>query len=122
MNVFRQFNETQFKSSPLSITWFDKEGFIELDSNRRVSIRLDDNGTRDHFNGYWVEIINKHNGTIFKKFFRFKDHMSFTHRDTNKYYYAWYHDNKLDWYISRPDTKGTKEFNNVILNFINLFI
>jgi hypothetical protein len=121
-NQFKKFNEDFFKSmTSYHIKWFDKEGFIELDSNRRVSIRLDDNGTRDHFNGYWVEIINKLSGTVYKKFFRFKYHMELVHRDTSKYFHVWYNSGKLDWYISRPKIGGEKVMVNTIVQFINQF-
>jgi hypothetical protein len=120
--LFKKFNEDFFKSmTSYHIKWFDKEGLIELDNNRLVSIKLDDIGTRDHFNGYWVEIINKQSGTVYKKFFYFKHNMDFVHQDRSHYYHAWLNSGELKWYISRPTTYGVKEMVSIIKTFIDKF-
>lgn len=123
-NVFRQFNERLFKTWTGTIEWFDKDGFIRREWNGNVNIitiRLDDNGTRDSYNGHWVEITNSKNGSVHKKFFKFKDYIDFEHRDTQKFFHAWYSDNKLDWYISRPTTKGIENYLNALKKYIDLF-
>lgn len=119
-NIFSNFNREFFKSmTSYDIKWFDKEGLIQLDDNRLVSIKLDDVGTRDNYSGYWVEFINKQSGTIYKKFFKFKYHMDFVHRDSSHYFHVWYNSGKLDWYISRP--LSTKPMVDTITDFINYF-
>ena len=121
-DLFKKFNENFWKSSNM-ITWFDKQGVMKLDDIRVVTITIDDIGTRDNYNGYMVEIINKNEGTIVKKWFRFKDHLTMYHRDKNtEYYHVWYCDRgdvRVDWYISRP--KDTEEFVKVVMNWIGQF-
>lgn len=118
-NLFKKFNESFFKGEK-DITWYDSEGVYRLDDNRLVTITLTDIGTRDHYNGYMVEIYNKQNGSIVKKFFRFQFHLEMNHRtERDKYYHVWFNSGNLDWYISRP--KNTKEMVNVIFNYINIF-
>jgi len=102
------------------ITWYDKQGVMKLDDQRVVTITIDDVGTRDHYNGYHVEIVNKFNGTIIKKWFRFNDHLTMIHRSQNdEYYHVWYQRGEFDWYISRP--KDNKEMVKVIMDWINQF-
>ena len=120
-NKFQKFNQDFFKSlKDHKIEWFDKEGIIELDDNRVVSIRLEDLGTRDCFNGYTVEIINKLGGSVYKKFFKFRFHMDFIHRN-GEYFHVWNQSGGLDWYISRPITTGPKQMVETIKSFINKF-
>lgn len=120
VNVFENFNR-EFFIGFAHITWYDKEGIMELDNNRLVVFKLDDVGTRDHFNGYNVSIYSKTSGLIYSKFFRFKHHLTFTHRDTSKYYHAWLHDNKLHWYISKPTPTSIKSMVKLMMDFINKF-
>ena len=120
-DLFKNFNE-EFWKSQKNITWYDKQGIIVLgDQQRVVTITIDDVGTRDNYNGYHVEIINKFNGTIVKKWFRFIDHLTMVHRDnhTQEYCHVWLNSGKFDWYISRP--KDTKEMVKVIMDWIEKF-
>ena len=117
-NVFKTFNIDFFKSQK-DITWYDKQGILILDDNRVVTITIDDVGTHDSYNGYWVEIFNKTNGPIIKKFFRFSDHLTMNHYDTQQYFHVWYNNKKFEWYISRP--KDPKEMVNIIFDWINKF-
>lgn len=122
-NPYQTFNQEFFKKGlGYTIQWYDKEGIIELDDNRLVSIKLDDVGTRDHYVGYWVEIINKYNGSIYKKFFRFQLCMEFNHRDSYRYFYVRKEDNKLKWYISTPFLSGPETMSKIISSFIKKFI
>lgn len=123
INPFVKFNTEFFKSGlGFPVKWYDKEGIIELDENRLVSITIDDIGCRNHYVGYWVEIINKHKGTIYKKFFRFEDHMEFKHRDSSKYYYTHIEDEDLKWYISKPTPYEPENMCKTISSFITKFI
>lgn len=118
-NLFKKMNEEIFKSQK-NITWYDQSGIMKLDNERFVQFTLDDFGTRDHFNGYVVEVFNRTSGLIHKKFFRFQFHLEFNHRGNNphdKYYHIWYNNGNLDWYISRP--KDCKEFVKIIMDFID---
>ena len=121
-NIFKNFNEDFWKSEK-SITWYDKQGVMVLDDQRVVTITIDDVGTRDNYNGYHVEIINKVQGTIVKKWFRFQDHLTMVHRgDSNirqEYCHVWLNSGKVDWYISRP--KDSKEMVKVIMDYVNKF-
>ena len=116
---FKEFNQNFFSSSKY-IKWFDKEGVYILDENRVVRITLEDSGTKGIFNGYLVEIINKNEGLIVRKFFRFEHYLTMIHRpNTEHYYHVWLNNDKLDWYISRP--KNTKELCGKIFEWIVTF-
>ena len=117
-DLFKNFNEKFWKSES-SITWFDKQGVMKLDDQRVVTITIDDLGHRDHYIGYNVEILNKFEGTIVRKWFRFQDHLTMVHRDRSEYYHVWLNGGNFDWYISRP--KDTKEFVKVVMTWINHF-
>lgn len=121
-DVFKKFNEDFWKSEK-SITWYDKQGVMVLDDQRVVTITIDDVGTRDNYNGYHVEIINKVQGTIVKKWFRFQDHLTMVHRGesniSQEYCHVWSSYGKVDWYISRP--KDSKEMVKVIMDYVNNF-
>ena len=117
-NVFKTFNKDFFKSVK-DITWFDKQGVLKLDENRLVLITIDDVGTRDSYNGYWVEILNKFNGTIIKRFFKFNDHLTMIHRPGHKACHVWYNNEQFEWYISIP--KNPKEMTAVIMDWITMF-
>ena len=118
-DIFKNFNQDFWKSEK-TITWYDKQGLMWLDEQRVVTITIDDVGTRDNYNGYHVEILNKFEGTIVKKWFRFTDHLTMVHRDPKtEYCHVWLNSGKVDWYISRP--KDTKEFVKVVMNWVNQF-
>ena len=121
-NIFKIFNDNFFRSEK-NITWYDKQGVMKLDNNRIVTITIDYVGTRDDYNGYLVEIVNKQNGTITKKFFRFDDHLDMIHREnsnqSNQYSHVWLYRGEFDWYISKP--KNTKQMVDTIMDWINMF-
>jgi hypothetical protein len=123
-DVFKKFNEEFWKKGvPNSllypINWYDKQGVMKLDDQRVVTITIDDLGHRERYYGYHVEIINKFNGTIVKKWFRFQDHLTMVHPDRKPYFHVWLNDGNFDWYISRPS--DTKEMVKVICDWINQF-
>ena len=123
-DVFKKFNEEFWKKGiPNSllypINWYDKQGVMKLDDQRVVTITIDDLGHRDNYNGYHVEILNKFNGTIVKKWFRFSDHLTMVHRDRQPYFHVWLNNGNFDWYISRPS--DTKEMVKVICDWISQF-
>ena len=119
-NVFKKFNEDFWKSEK-SITWFDKQGVMNLDDQRVVTITIDDVGTRDNYNGYQVKIYNKTQGEIISKFFFFRDHLEMIHREnmTQEYCHVWSNRGEFEWYISRP--KNTKDMVKVIMDWISMF-
>lgn len=118
MNKFSEFNKNFFKSK--EIEWFDTEGTMKLDDSRVVKITIDDLGVCHNYNGYLVEIYNKHHGLIVKKWFSFKDHLEFNHRDDRtKHYHVGLYDDNFEWYISRP--KDTKVMVKRIFDFIERF-
>lgn len=118
-NIFKRFNKDFFRSVK-GITWYDKQGIMELDDNRVVQITVSELGVHDNYVGYWVEIINKVSGTIVKKFFKFSDHLTMIQREPrDKYCHVWYNSGNFEWYISRP--QSTKEMCDVIVDWINKF-
>ena len=124
-NVFKEVNEDFFKSFPKEhgLVWYDKVGIMNLTDNRFIQFILDDVGTHDNFNGYWVEVYNKTSGLIYKKFFSFKIHFGEVKNPQQgvgtKYYHLWYNDSKLNWYIYQPTERMKKNMVSVMLNFIN---
>lgn len=117
-NIFKTFNKNFFKSVK-NITWYDKQGIMPLDDYRIVIITLDDARTSDSYNGYWVEIVNKLNGSINRRFFRFIDHLTMIHKDENKFCHVWHNGDTLKWYISYP--KDPKEMTDIIIDWIKNF-
>lgn len=115
-NIFKTFNEDFFKSKK-NIRWYDKMGILKLDDNVNVVITIDDLTNRDHYIGYKVEIINKVTSTIHSHFFRFKNHLEFTHRGSDKYFHVWLNMGKFDWYVSRPT--NTKKMVDTIFDYIH---
>jgi len=117
--IFKDFNQNFFSSSK-HINWFDEEVVYKLDDNRVIRITLQDIGTRNNFNGYLVEIINKTEGVNVKKFFKFGQYLTMIHRpNTEHYCHVWLCDNNLNWYISRP--KDTKELCKKIFEWVEMF-
>jgi len=118
-NIFSEFNKEFFKSVK-NITWYDQSGVMELDNNKIVIFEIDDIGTRDHYNGYRIKVLNKHNGVIEQKFFYFKHHLEFYHRgERDKYYHVWLNNDKFEWYISRP--KNTKLMVDKMMGWVSNF-
>ena len=99
---FKNFNETFFKGTKKKIDWFDIDGVLKLDDTRVVKFKLDTHGVRDQYEGYLIQIINKHDGIVDRKFFSFKEYLEFSHRPDSKHYHVWKYGGNLDWYISRP--------------------
>ena len=115
-DIFKSINESIFKGVK-GISWYDRDGIMNLDETRYVRFLLDDIGTKDNFVGYWVEVYNRNNGLISKKFFRFQYHMEFIHNPkTQNYYHIWCYQGILDWYISRP--KDTKKYVKTLMDYI----
>ncbi len=114
IDTFKSMHESIFVGVK-DITWYDKDGIMNLDETRYVRFILDDIATSDHFVGYWVEVYNRNNGLISKKFFRFQHYMEFIHKHSN-YYHIWYYQGILDWYISRP--KDTKQYVKILMDYI----
>ena len=118
-NIFKKFNEDFFSKSNRTIKWYDKHGVFQT-TDGVVAITIDDLGTSDHYNGYWVEKIDLRFGTIVKKFFRFKDHLTMVHRnERDKYCHVWLSNGTFEWYISKPI--DTKEMTDVIFDWIGNF-
>lgn len=119
-NKYKKFNLNFFKKTNLPIHWFDKDGIVSF-PNYVVRLTIDDVGTHNNYNGYWVEIIHKTNCLISKKFFRFVDHLEMIHRDNEfENCHVWHKYDEFDWYISRP--KDTKPMVDVIERWIEFFV
>ena len=118
-NIFSEFNKEFFKSVK-NITWYDHSGIMELDNNKIVIFEIDDVGTRDHYNGYRVKVLNKNEGVIEQKFFKFQHHLEFNHRsERDKYYHVWLNNGNFEWYISRP--KNTKSMVDKMMGWVSNF-
>jgi hypothetical protein len=121
-NVYKKFNKEFFKSSKRKILWFDKDGLINF-PDFVIRLTIDNVSINGNYNGYFVEIIHKTNGTISKKFFRFIDHLEMIHREnSNEYCHVWdcASDGRFEWYISKP--KDTSEMVKVIDEWIGIHI
>jgi hypothetical protein len=57
------------------IVWYDLQGVYQLDEDRRVTITLSDRGYHDHWTCFEVAVLNKHQGEIASKVFRFVDYL-----------------------------------------------
>jgi hypothetical protein len=125
--IFKDFNQNFFSSTD-HIKWFDNDGYMKSVSykNNEVVVKfirftLDNPFSKHDFSGYTVEIFNKENGLIVKKFFNFENYLTMKHRpDTQEYYHVWLRDNKLDWYISTPI--DTNEMCEKIFEWIEVFV
>lgn len=101
------------------IDWFDLVGYSSVDENRRAKITLDYLGHHDHYIGFWVSILNKLEGVVDKKFFRFGDYLEIDESVR--------HDSALQvighcgwhWYISKP--KNTRPICEAIEKYIGVF-
>lgn len=118
-SLFKNFNENFWKSTK-NITWYDKQGVMKLDEFRVVTLTFDCRGHSDQYNGYEVEILNKNSGTIVKRYFWLKEHLTMIQKNEgDEQCHVWLYRGSLDWYISRP--KDTKEFVKAVMDWINEF-
>lgn len=120
VNPFEQFNKQFFTSAPTQIYWYDKEGIFNLDKERVVILQMEESTTIDNYDGYRVKIVNGLSGAIItNKIFSFKFHIPHWKHPDSKYYYAWHDNNKIDWYINRPE--DTESMVTTIFDYINRF-
>jgi hypothetical protein len=115
---FKKMCEGLFKSYK-GIRWFDKEGIHDINENFFISFRIDDVGTSNHYNGFHVDIHNKTNGCIKKKFFKFSDYLDINH--------IWKSGKELDWYTvvdnkhqPKPTSLELKSYVDEIKQYIKL--
>lgn len=130
MNTFESFNKSVFnhysipkdcKALLKPAKWFDRSLMLNFGEGLVAKITVDDLGCKDHFNCFQVKIINKAEGTVDQKTFRFKDYIIFeqsNHAGSN-YYHAWHDRGELKWYICRPT--DVKPIVKAICDYINLF-
>jgi hypothetical protein len=59
----------------IPIKWFDRTGLHKLDADRTAKIELATRGTQDHYPGFMVVILNKREGEVDRKFFKFDDYL-----------------------------------------------
>ena len=59
----------------IPIEWFDLTGMHRLDEDRRVKVQLRTRGHADHYPGFMVTVLNKREGEIDRKFFKFDDYL-----------------------------------------------
>jgi len=125
-------NKTAFCSSldwHIPIRWFDKSGIHQLGDGFLARIELETSGMSGHFQGFLVTILNKREGKIDSKYFRFDDYMSskLEDREDNRDNYPTnknlcYEVNAscgFDWYIARP--AETRSFCGAIEAFLEAF-
>lgn len=58
------------------VTWLDKTGMHRLDDERLAKVELSVRGTSDQYEGFMVTVLNKREGKVDQKFFRFDDYLS----------------------------------------------
>lgn len=121
----RSFDWSKITEWSKEIEWFDLTGYVKIDSDRLAKISLDDNGHKDHYSRFVVEIIDINKGRIDSKSFKFSDYLPANERsdkrtsDYNGPFEGFDGSRGLEWYIAVPKT--TKPLCNTIANWINLF-
>jgi len=108
----------------IPIHWFDLTGIFEFpgDEVRRAVITLRPTTTHDHFDGFEVQIVNKHEGMVALKCFSFNDYLSERSDARDDYrdgfgviaYCGW------EWYIAIPKT--TRPFCEAVEAYIALWM
>lgn len=113
----------------VEIEWFDKVGLHRLDGDRVARIELATRGTHEQFPGFLVTVLNKREGKVDSKYFRFDDYMSGKLEDRedarkdhpyggNMCYYV-SGGCGYDWYIARP--LETRPFCAAIEAYLEMF-
>lgn len=115
----------------IDIKWFDLVGYTPIDESRRAKIELSDRGYHGHFDKFIVSILDKNEGVVDTKVFRFNDYLDNNKREDNRKDYPirgndtfhawrdrgdWY---KMEWYIAIPQT--TRPLCEEIEKYIKIF-
>ena len=75
MNQVTAFLKSFAWSTPDTITWLDKSGYIAIDADRRAIITITTRSTVDHYVGFDVAIVSKTRGKLDCHFFHFDDYL-----------------------------------------------
>ena len=93
----------------LPTEWIGADLFVRLDDERRVVVSLKTHGCEDHYEKLLVRVLNKREGAVDEKSFRFREYLGGIHRKDSHpnreamgyevvAYVSW------DWYIAVPET------------------
>lgn len=101
------------------IKWFDKEGILNINDDLYISIKIDDIGYKNQYNGFHVDVYHRSNGLLKSKFFWFSDYL--------KLHHLMLYNKKLDWYTvidnihcPVPTTSEVKKYVDEIKEYIVL--
>lgn len=113
----------------IAIEWFDRTGYHVIDERKRAKIELITTGTSQHFTSVRVQILDKEDGKIDEKVFKFDDYLenskSMRKDGRDDYplggnicfevitYVGWH------WYIAEPKT--TRPFCKAIEDWTKVF-
>lgn len=100
-------------------TWLDIDGFTPLDDGRLVRMSLNYGNSVDHWDRVVVTILNKLDGPVDQKAFKFEDYMQPVKRPAPDGGSDLYCYGKKGWYIAIPVT--TNQFVHAVETYIGLF-
>lgn len=114
----------------IDIKWMDLTGFVRIDEYRRAKVMLARTTlSADNYDAFKVSIINKHDGVVDVKVFRFDDYLdtSLDGRSDNRTDYPLGRNDCFHvtsyigwrWYIAVPKT--TRPLCKEIENYIEIF-
>jgi hypothetical protein len=106
----------------LPVKWVGIDGFVTLDAERRAKITLSDANYHDHYDKLDVVIINKHQGIVDSKRFKFNDYMSAVPRPdltSDDTLWCYDRDGGASWYIAVPDS--TEPLVTAVEEYIRMF-
>lgn len=114
----------------MPIEWLDLVGLHKLDDGRLARIELETRGTSGNYPGFLVTVINKREGVVDSKYFRFDDYLprDMDERQDNRHDYPIAADNLcfhvvagcgFHWYIAVP--LHTRPFCRAIEGYLEMF-
>jgi hypothetical protein len=128
MNREAEFLKKQFDFGCVTVEYFGDSGYITIDDDRKVRIKLDDPHTIGNFDTIVAILVSKTHGRIQSQSFAFRDYLipskqSLKHpnaRNVSGMMYAWiYSSGPLEWYILQPES--TTPIVDAICQWIDMF-
>lgn len=109
----------------LKMQWIGSELFIHLDQDRRAVVTISTHGAADHYEKLVVRIVNKKDGPVDTKAFKFNEYLRGVGRSDSRHdhpdqgfevvsYVGWH------WYIAIPKT--TKPLTEAVAAYATMFV